>query len=162
METSKRFNQALEKLYNAFHENRLNPLSCTQCAVGTILDNNHYWKEFSNYNGTLQLNYVGLVHQRLGRKFNGFTPLELLQIEKVFLQACGYAVPLHQYTFTNKKKNKDKLFKGLEAVVAQLCTFDNIPNVMDCTSLFNHQRQTPKNTKRDFFTTEEVGSLPIT
>ena len=125
METSKRFNQAVEKLYDAFHENRLNPLSCTQCAVGTILDNNHYWKEFSNYNGTLQLNYVGLVHQRLGRKFNGFTPLELLQIEKVFLQACGYSVPLHQYKFKNKKKNKDKLFKGLEAVIAQLCVFDN-------------------------------------
>ena len=153
METSNRFNKALEKLYKAFHENRLNPLSCTQCAVGTILDNNHYWKEFSNYNGTLQLNYVGLVHQRLGRKFNGFTPLELLQIEKVFLQACGYSVPLHQYTFTNKKKNKDKLFKGLEAVIAQLCVFDKIPNVIDCTVLFTTIQAMPKTTNQEFFLT---------
>ena len=121
--------------------------------MGTILDNNHYWKEFSNYNGTLQLNYVGLVHQRLGRKFNGFTPLELLQIEKVFLQACGYAVPLHQYTFRNKKKNKDKLFKGLEAVVAQLCTFDNIPNVIDCTALFNTMQSMPESANQKFILT---------
>lgn len=153
METSKRFNQAVEKLHNAFHENKLNPLSCTQCAVGTILDNNHYWKEFSNYNGTLQLNYVGLVHQRLGRKFNGFTPLELLQIEKVFLQACGYSVPLHQYKFPNKKKNKEKLFKGLEAVIAQLCIFDNSPNVIDCTELFNTIQSVPKTSTQDFFLT---------
>jgi hypothetical protein len=104
----------------------------------------------------IKVNYCSinyLVHQRLGRKFNGFTPLELLQIEKVFLQACGYAVPLHQYTFTNKKKNKDKLFKGLEAVVAQLCTFDKIPNVIDCTALFNTMQSMPESANQKFILT---------
>lgn len=161
METSKRFTQAVEKLYNAFHENRLNPLSYTQCAVGTILDNNHYWKEFSDYNGTLQLNYVGLVHQRLGRKFNGFTPLELLKIEQVFLKACGYSVPLHQYKFTNKKRNKEKLFKGLEAVIAQLCIFDNIPNVLDCNALFNHTQALTKSSEQNILANNNIELFPI-
>ena len=138
METSKRFNEAVNKLYKAFHEDNLKPLSFQQCAVGTILDHKPYWKEFSDANGSLNLNYVGLVHQRLDRKFNGFTPLELLEIEKVFLNACGYSVPLHKNSFSNKKKSKKVLFKGLEAVIAQLCIFDNIPNVMDCSKLFDY------------------------
>lgn len=138
METSQRFNEAVSKLYKAFHENNLKPMSFQHCAVGTILDNNHYWKEFSDTNGSLNLNYVGLVHQRLNRKFNGYSPLELLEIEKSFLQASGYQLPIHYHSFTNKKKSKKKLFKGLEAVIAQLCIFDNIPNVMDCSVLFDY------------------------
>ena len=34
METPKRLEQALIKLYNAFHNNRLDPEDCTACAVG--------------------------------------------------------------------------------------------------------------------------------
>mgnify|MGYP000533657172 CR=1 FL=1 len=37
---------------------------------------------------------------RKGRKFNGYTPQEILQIEKVFLDACGFKTPLCHY---NKK-----------------------------------------------------------
>lgn len=141
METSKRFNEAVNKLYKAFHENNLKPLSFQHCAVGTILDNKTYWKEFSDANGSLNLNYVGLVHQRLERKFNGYSPLELLQIEKAFLQACGYQLPLHHSTFSSKKESKKVLFKGLEAVIAQLCIIDRIPNVMDCSTLFDYDRK---------------------
>lgn len=138
METSKRFNEAVNKLYKAFHENNLKPLSFQHCAVGTILDHKTYWKEFSNANGSLQLNYVGIVHQRLDRKFNGYSPLELLEIEKTFLQACGYQLPLHHTTFSSKKVGKKVLFNGLEAVIALLCKLDNIPNVMDCSKLFDY------------------------
>lgn len=138
MKTTKRFNEAINKLYNAFHKNTLNPLCCNQCVVGNILDNKDFWKHLSDYNGSLQLNYVGLVNQNLGKRFNGYSPLELLQIEIEFLKNCGYSLPLH---LTNKVKSttdKDVLFTGLSAVVTLLCKLDNIPNVMDYSKIFEY------------------------
>ena len=84
MKISDRLEQALIKLYNAFHNDELNPESCSACAVGNILDNHDSWKHLSDTHGSIQLSYVGRVHQKLGRTFNGYTPHELLQIEKVF------------------------------------------------------------------------------
>ena len=40
MKTTKRLEAALIKLYNAYHNNKLNPEDCTACAVGNILDKN--------------------------------------------------------------------------------------------------------------------------
>ena len=137
MKTSVRLDLAIKKLYNAFHNNELHPECCRRCAVGNILDNKDSWKHLSDHHGAMELNYVGNVHQTLGRKFNGYTPLELLQIEAAFLKACGYQLPLHH---KNKKpKNptdKDTLFNGLTEVVTLLCKLDHIPNIMDCTKLF--------------------------
>ncbi|MEN3322997.1 Na(+)-translocating NADH-quinone reductase subunit F [Mariniflexile soesokkakense] len=137
MKTSKRLDLAVNKLYNAFHNNALHPECCKQCAVGNILDNKDSWKHLSDHHGATELNYIGKVHQTLGRKFNGYTPLELLQIEATFLKACGYQIPLHH---KNKKpKNptdKDILFNGLTEVVTLLCELDNIPNIMNYTALF--------------------------
>ncbi|AUP78424.1 Na(+)-translocating NADH-quinone reductase subunit F [Flavivirga eckloniae] len=146
METSKRLEQALKKLYTAFHNNELNPECCKQCAVGNILDNTDSWKHLSEYHGALKLNYVGKVHQSFGRKFNGYSPLELLQIEAVFLKACGYELPLHH---KNKKPknptNKDILFSGLSETVRFLCDLDGIPNVMAYTKLFEfEENEKPK------------------
>jgi hypothetical protein len=113
-----------------------------QCAVGNILDNKDSWKHLSDHHGALELNYVGKVHQTLGRKFNGYTPLELLQIEATFLKACGYQLPLHH---KNKKpKNptdKDVLFNGLFAVITYLCQLDGVSNVMDYTQIFKNQNK---------------------
>lgn len=135
-----RLEQALIKLYNAFHNNKLNPECCTACAVGNILDNHDSWKHLSNEHGSLQLSYVGRVHQNLGKKFNGYSPKELLQIETVFLKACGFQVPLNHY---NKKPlnptNKEVLFNALCVVVAFLCKLDNIPNVMDYSKIFEYE-----------------------
>ena len=140
MKTTKRLEQALIKLYNAYHNDRLNPEDCTACAVGNILDNHESWKHLTLQHGSLNLSYVGRVHQNLGRKFNGYTPNEILQIEKVFLEACGFKTPLCHY---NKKPHnptdKDVLFKGLNAVVDYLCKLDNIPNVMDYSKLFEQE-----------------------
>ncbi|QTE21899.1 Na(+)-translocating NADH-quinone reductase subunit F [Polaribacter cellanae] len=144
MKTSKRLEQALIKLYNAFHNNRLNPEDCTACAVGNILDNLDSWKHLSNDHGSLELSYVGRVHENLGRKFNGYSPLEILQIEKIFLETCGFKTPLCHYN--SKPKNatdKEVLFKGLCNVVAYLCKLDNIPNVMDYSKLFEYERDEP-------------------
>ncbi|WP_372938617.1 Na(+)-translocating NADH-quinone reductase subunit F [Seonamhaeicola sp.] len=139
METTPRLEKAIKKLYIAFHNNTLNPECCKQCAVGNILNNTDNWKHLSDFHGSVTLNYVGKVHQNLGRKFNGYTPLELLQIEAIFLKACGYELPIH---FKNKKpKNptdKDRLFKGLCALIEYLCSLDGVKNVMNYTKLFEN------------------------
>lgn len=141
MKTTPRFESAIKKLYKAFHNDTLNPDCCTQCAVGNILDNSDSWKHLSDYHGNIELNYVGRVHQNLGRKFNGFTPLQLLKIEVTFLKACGYQVPLN---YKNEKPknptNKDVLFNGLSAVIDLLCKYDNIENVMEFKKLFSLEK----------------------
>jgi hypothetical protein len=145
MKTSVRFDLAIKKLYNAFHNNELHPECCKQCAVGNILDNTDSWKHLSDHHGAMELNYIGNVHQSLGRKFNGYTPLELLQIEATFLKACGYQLPLHHKN--NKPKNpidKDILFNGLTEVVILLCELDHIPNIMDYTKLFEFENEKPR------------------
>ncbi|WP_411766433.1 Na(+)-translocating NADH-quinone reductase subunit F [Winogradskyella sp. A3E31] len=148
METSKRFGDAIKKLYTAFYNKTLNPECCKQCAVGNILDQNDSWKHLSDHHGTTELNYVGRVHQLMGRRFNGYTPLELLKIESVFLKACGFQIPIH---YKNQKPknptNPDILFKGLSEVVRYLCRLDRIENVMDYTSIFKQQSTAKKTLK---------------
>lgn len=144
METPKRLEQALIKLYNAFHNNELNPECCAACAVGNILDNKDSWKHLTEGHGSLELSYVGRVHQNLGRKFNGYSPLELLQVEKVFLETCGFTVPLcHYNTRPHNPTHKETLFNGLCAVVALLCELDNIANIMDYSKIFEYEEENP-------------------
>ncbi|GAA4812692.1 Na(+)-translocating NADH-quinone reductase subunit F [Litoribaculum gwangyangense] len=140
MQSSPRLEQAIQKLYVAFHNNELNPECCKQCAVGNILNKTDSWKHLSDHHGSTELNYIGKVHQTLGRKFNGYTPLELLKIEATFLKACGYQLPLHHKN--NKPehpKDKDILFNGLCSVIQLLCEFDNVTNIMDYTKLFEYK-----------------------
>ncbi|WP_405609084.1 Na(+)-translocating NADH-quinone reductase subunit F [Polaribacter sp. Asnod1-A03] len=144
MKTTRRLETALIKLYNAYHNNRLNPEDCTACAVGNILDNHDSWKHLSNEHGSLKLSYVGRVHQNLGRKFNGYSPEEILQIEKVFLDACGFKTPLCHYNVKPKNyMSKDVQFNGLSAVIDLLCKLDNIDNVMNFSKLFEQENGEP-------------------
>lgn len=137
METTKRFDAAIKKLYLAFHNNHLNPECCKQCAVGNILDNNDSWKHLSDDHGSLKLNYLGQLHQNIGRHFNGYYPIELLQIEMSFLKGCGYQLPFHhKHNKPKNPTNKSVLFNGLCAVVKTLCQLDGIDNVMDYSKLF--------------------------
>lgn len=144
MKTTPRLESALKKLYTAFHGNTLNPECCKQCAVGNILDQTDCWKHLSDSHGGLELNYVGRVHQNLGRKFNGYSPLELLKIENVFLNACGYQLPLY---YKNEKPhnptNKDVLFLGLCSVIELLFKLDNATNVLDYIKLFEFKNDKP-------------------
>lgn len=142
MKTTQRFELAIRKLYMAFHGNTLNPECCKQCAVGNILDGTDSWKHLSDNHGSIKLNYVGRVHQNLGRTFNGYSPLELLKIEATFLQACGFAVPLY-YKNAKPKNPTDKniLFHGLSATIALLCDLDGITDVMDYTKLFEFKNE---------------------
>lgn len=144
MQTTKRLENALVKLYNAYHNNRLNPEDCTACAVGNILDNHDSWKHLTSGHGSMELSYVGRVHQNLGRKFNGYTPLEVLQIEKVFLEACGFKTPLCHYNpKPQNPTSSEVLFDGLCAVVKLLCKLDNVPYVMDYSKIFEQENGEP-------------------
>jgi hypothetical protein len=144
MKTSIRLENALIKLYNAFHNNRLDPEDCTACAVGNILDNKDSWKHLSNEHGSLQLSYIGNIHQNLGRKFNGYSPRELLQIEKIFLDSCGFKTPLCHYNPRPiEPRSKEVLFNSLCAVVALLCEFDHLSNVMDFSRIFEYENNEP-------------------
>ncbi|WP_430466705.1 Na(+)-translocating NADH-quinone reductase subunit F [Winogradskyella ouciana] len=144
MKTSIRFENAIAKLYTAFQNETLNPEDCNRCAIGTILDNKDSWRHMTDIHGSVQLNYVGLVHQNLGRRFHGYSPLELLKIEASFLNGCGYRLGKH---FCHKPDYIDKtiIFNGLCEVVATLCQLDYIDNVMDCSKLFGHHVAQPRN-----------------
>lgn len=148
MKTSKRFEAAIEKLYVAFHNNTLNPECCKQCAVGNILNNTESWKYFSDNHGTTDLSYIGRIHQNLGRRFNGYTPLELLKIESIFLQACGYKLPLHHKNGRPNSKllSKEINFKALTAVISHLCRLEGIANIMDYSKLLEYEDDKPKYT----------------
>ncbi|MDY2586991.1 Na(+)-translocating NADH-quinone reductase subunit F [Winogradskyella aquimaris] len=139
MKTSKRFENAVRKLYLAFHEGTLNPEDCKQCAVGNILDNNDSWRHMTDLHGSTKLNYVGLVHQNLGRKFNGYSPIELLQIEASFLEGCGYRLGRTYCHKPDLYKNQEVLFNGLSEVVGTLSKLDGIKNIMDCSFLFDYE-----------------------
>jgi len=145
MKTPQRLENAITKLYIAFHNGELHPECCKSCAVGNILDRTDAWKHLSDSHGSLHLNYVGKVHQSFGRRFNGYSPLELLQIEATFLTACGYDIP---FSRNNKKpdnpQERDLLFNGLCEVVKFLCELDDVPNVMDYTKLFEVENNQPK------------------
>ena len=137
MHISRRLEQAITKLYTAFHTDALHPECCKSCAVGNILDNTEAWKHLSDHHGSVMLNYVGKVHQGIGRRFNGYTPQELLQIEAVFLTACGYSLPLHHKGIKpSNPSNKEVLFEGLSKTIAYLCELDGVENVMDYSKLF--------------------------
>ncbi|WP_299368107.1 Na(+)-translocating NADH-quinone reductase subunit F [Winogradskyella sp.] len=139
MNISSRFDAAVRKLYTAFHNNTLNPEDCTQCAVGNILDQKDSWKHMTDMHGSVKLNYVGLVHQNLGRRFNGYSPIELLQIEASFLKGCGYRLGKTYCHKPDYFKDKAILFNGLSEVISTLCRLDHIDNIMDCSNLFNYQ-----------------------
>ena len=148
MKTTKRFENAIKKLYLAFHNGYLNPECCQQCAVGNILDKKDFWKHLSDDHGSLKLNYTGIIHQNLGRRFNGYSPLELLQIESEFLKGCGYELPYHhKHKRPTNPTDKNVLFNGLCAVVEILCQFDNIANVMDYSKLFDFKKENSIKTK---------------
>lgn len=132
MIVSRRLEAALAKLYEAYNSHELHPEDACRCAVGNIMDRTDTWKHFSDEHGAEKLNYVGKVHEALGRKFNGYSPFELLKIEAAFLKGCGYSLPLH-YQGIKPKNSKDYvlLFNGLQKTIETLCILDNTPNVME-------------------------------
>ena len=140
MKTSERFENAVKKLYNAFHSGTLIPECYKQCAVGNICDNADSWKHLTDNHGSTTLNYVGLVNERLGRKINGYKPSQLIRIEASFLRGCGYSLPLSHSSFRPKDPtSQDVLFDGLCETIVLLCEIEGIPDIMDFSNIFDYE-----------------------
>ncbi|MES2240454.1 MAG: Na(+)-translocating NADH-quinone reductase subunit F [Bacteroidota bacterium] len=140
MKTTKRFDEAVSKLYTAFHEGTLNAMDCKACAVGNMCDNTREWA-YNNF-----------------KTNTGYSALELKNIEGIFMNGAkpnytGYfdfddafvGIGAHGWSaeFVNSK-NKDLVFFALCKVIEYLCELDNIPNVMDYAKLFETENEQPK------------------
>jgi len=135
-----RLENAINKLYEAFHNDMLIPECPCRCAVGNVCDNRDFWKGFTDDHGSATLNYVGKVNELFGKKYYGYSPLELLRLEQEFLKGCGFQIPLDvRHSIPQKNVPNTVLFDGLCASVSYLCTLDKIPNVMDFGRLFDFQ-----------------------
>lgn len=133
-----RLEQALSKLYAAFNEGRLNPECCTACAVGNICNNVDAWKHFTDAHGSLNLNYIGQVNEGFGRRLYGYLPSELLQIEAVFLKACGFELPIKRGSIKPQNPTSNEvLFNGMRAVIGFLCDLDQVKDVMEVETLMS-------------------------
>ncbi len=151
MKIPQRLEQAITKLYNAYHDGTLHPEKCKSCAVGNICDNTDTWNYFTDQHGSMKLSYVGRVNEALGRKHYGYSPKELLQIEAVFLKGCGYGIPIcYGSERPENPTEKDLLFNGLCDTIAFLCELDHVPNVMDYSKLFEVENDAPKYALPDF------------
>jgi len=144
MKTTPRLEHAITKLYIAFHNDMLHPECCNSCAVGNICNNADTWKYLTDLHGSLELSYLGKLNEDFGRKINGYSPKELLQIEVVFLKGCGYEVPLISFKRVKNPIDKDLLFNGLCDTIEYLCKLDDVPNVMDYSKLFEFVNDKPK------------------
>ena len=123
-----RFNIAINKLYGAYTSGKLNPDSVTHCVVGTICDHSPVWSFMIDNHRNPQLNTLGKLHQNFGKRFNGYTPSELLKIESAFLNGCDY----HNLIGKDKRniyKNSDVIFNGLIAVISFLCQLEEINDI---------------------------------
>jgi hypothetical protein len=140
MKTTKRFDEAVMKLYNAFHENRLNAMDCTACAVGNICDGSSDWRYVEEYN----MGSIGIsmgINPEPCINASGYSLKELMNIESYFLYGSPRGC---SRVFKNISKEKDEQFKGLCAVVEYLAELDNVPNPMDYTKLFETENDKPK------------------
>lgn len=135
-----RLENAITKLYTAFHDNRLDALDCEMCAVGNICgggnwDTNPLFARMTIFKTYIRQNMSDEEIQEGIKeiKSTGYSAEELAKVELIFLDACG-----------RMKGTKEQQFKGLCAVVEYLCELDNIPNVMDYTKLFETENDKPK------------------
>lgn len=128
---TERFNNAVTKLYTAFHEGTLDYGLCQKCAVGTILGHGTW---LFNSPSTIWARMKGreLTDMTLRNNNSGYNLKELVKVEKVFILA-----------FKNSKNpsNKESQFKGLCAVIEYLAKLDNIPNPFNFDNLFNQDKE---------------------
>lgn len=138
METTKRFDEAVTKLYNAFHKNRLNAYNCSACAVGNICNNDGGWTSDTLF-----------MERNFDKKYediSNYSSKELNIIEHLFVfgvksEKYNSKIPHLRDLFILKKEAE---FKGLCAVVEYLCELDDITNVMDYTKLLETENDKPK------------------
>lgn len=136
--TSNRFNNAVTKLYNAFHNGELISMDCAKCAVGSIVGGSGW--------STLTWRFIDFPQHDLEDIPNilktGYSAKELREVERIFM--FGYST---QKTYGSgvyrTKETKEDQFIGLCHVVEYLCELEGIPNVMDYTKLFETENDVP-------------------
>lgn len=140
-----RFDHALNALYEGFYNGALHPEDACRCAVGTICQGWSAWKHFSNDHGSHMLNYVGKVHQGIGRRYFGYLPSELLKIEAAFLRGCGYQLPLDHRNYRPEDPSDPEVqFNGLYAAIAELCNLEGKADILPHTRAFEDLLQQKK------------------
>ena len=127
MKTTKRFDNAVRKLYNAFHAGELEWSNCSKCAVGNICDGQMDWSDAGGFQVDRNANKLARQNAIRIIKKTGYSKKNLIKVEELFITGCVC------------QNSKEYQFKGLCAVVEYLCELDNIPNVMDYTSLFEYK-----------------------
>lgn len=135
-----RLENAITKLYTAFHEGVLDALDCKMCAVGNICGGEN-WDTIPLFARNTIFNISGrewFTKEEIDEgmkeiKRSGYSVEEMVKVELIFLNACE-----------RLRGTKEQQFKGLCAVVEYLCELDNIPNVMDYTKLFETENNEPK------------------
>ena len=140
MKTTERFDNAVSKLYTAYHVGVLNKMDCGKCAVGNMCDGNEKWVyDIDDFRIIDKYTDLSELQDRKNYFNTGYSALEIAEIENIFMFGKNLQetkVYFDQAEFDN--------FKGLCAVLEYLCELDNIPNVMDYTRLFESENNEPK------------------
>lgn len=142
MKTTKRFENAVIKLYNAFHEGTLDAFNCKHCAVGNMCNNSFNWGSYADDRYITEK----LSHKTTPTKeelSTGYNPEELANVEELFLYGVRIGAEGMKWNL-GYKQNKELQFKGLCAVVEYLAELDNIPNPMGYSKLFETENNKPK------------------
>lgn len=135
-----RLENAITKLYTAFHSGKLTSEDCEMCAVGNMCNNDATWwnkiqsarpNTGGSYNSKLNLPLDFEPQETESMKQTGYSGTELARIESLFM-------------LETIVETKETQFKGLCAVVEYLCELDKIQNVMDYTKLFETENNEPK------------------
>jgi hypothetical protein len=132
-EFPKRFTDAVSKLYDAFHSNQLDVDDCEACVVGNIIGHGEWLCGDNRYITGMEIQPFDLF----GPNDSGYSVIELSQIEYRYIVSLGEA--------GYYENDKETQFQGLCAVVQYLCELDEIPNIMDYTSLFETKEDKPVN-----------------
>lgn len=140
MKHSKRFTNAVTKLYNAFHNGELLFGNCAKCAVGSIVGHDRW---FMNSPSKVWRGVFKEIDKcYVNNNDSGYFVEELYEVEKIFILAFD------DYTQVN---DKERQFKGLCAVIEYLCELEGIPNVMYYTCLFEYDDNKAKHELREVF-----------
>lgn len=135
MKTTKRFDNAVRKLYTAFHENNLSAGLCNKCAVGNMVNGKTDWMGYVDGFKNTMHNQQKAYEQV---KSTGYTINEIVDVERIFESTYD------KFYYQGIETKTESQYKALCAVVEYLCELDNIPNVLDYTKLFETEEGKPK------------------
>lgn len=150
--TTQRFENAVKKLYTAFHEGTLEAANCNACAVGNICNNQREWADYigcGHGKSKVTKQYFdaivnaeefvnGIIDHNKGLRViekSGYSPFELMNVESIFMRTA-----IDQ----ENNQTQETQFKGLCAVIEYLAELDGIPNPMAYTKLFETEDNKPK------------------